>query len=123
MNFETDEALPPGDGDSREEIARLETRLEALAESLARCRKFRLASQAAIGAGGLWLVAALLGVVSFDPVALLLALAGVIGGTVMYGSNGTTTEQVETEMKEIETRRATLIGTLRLRVVSSRTLH
>ena len=123
MNFKTDEALPPGDGDRRDEIARFEAELEALTEQLARCRKFRLASQAAVAGGGLWFVAAVAGLVSFDPVALTLALAGVIGGTVMYGSNSTTTAECEAEIKEAEAKRAALIGSLRLRVVSSRTLH
>jgi len=123
MSLKTDEAQPPGDGDSHDEIARLEARIEGLSEQLARCRKFRLASQTAMALGGTWFIAVLAGLVSFDPVALMLALAAVIGGTVMYGSNSTTTAECESEMKETEAKRAALIGSLRLRVVSSRTLH
>lgn len=122
MDFETDEALPP-DGDRRDEIAGLEARLEALAEQLARCRKFRLAAQAAVAGGAVWLVAVVVGLVSLDPVALMLALAAVIGGIVLYGSNSTTTAECEAETKETEAKRAALIGSLHLRVVSSRTLH
>jgi len=106
------------DGDARQEIARLETRLEELADALARCRKFSLASQIAMAGGGLWLVATVIGIIGFDPVAMMAAIAGVIGGIVMYGSNRTTAEELATEMKEAEAKRAALIGALDLRVVS-----
>jgi hypothetical protein len=103
--------------DVRDEIARLETRLEELADALARCRKFRIAAQIAMAGGGLWLVAAVIGIIGFDPVAMMAAIAGVIGGIVMYGSNSTTAEELEAEMKEAEAKRAALIGALDLRVV------
>lgn len=121
MNFEANEAplFDIGDDDMHDEIARLEARLEELAESLARCRKFRLASQVAMAGGGIWLAAAVLGIVGIDPVSVMVAIAGVIGGTVMYGSNATTTEQFERETKEAEAQRAALIGALDLRVVSA----
>jgi hypothetical protein len=104
-------------GDARQEIARLETRLEELGDALARCRKFRLAAQIAMAGGGLWLVAALVGVIGFDPVAMMAAIAGVIGGIVMYGSNSTTAAELAAEAKEAEAKRTALIGALDLRVV------
>jgi hypothetical protein len=51
---------------------------------------------------------------------MMAAIAGVIGGIVMYGSNAATAEQVEAEMKKTEDKRAALIGTLKLRVVGGR---
>ncbi len=118
MDIEVNEALPfETAGDARDEIARLEARLEQLADSLARCRKFRLLSQVAMAGGALWLVTAMIGVVAFDPLAMMLSIAGLIGGAVLYGSNATTTDQFEAEMKKAEEQRARLIGTLRLRVV------
>ncbi|MCL2429817.1 MAG: hypothetical protein FWD12_11345 [Alphaproteobacteria bacterium] len=119
MNFEANEALSVdiGDGDMHDEIARLEARLEELTESLARCGKLRLASQIAMAGGGIWLAAAVTGIVGVDPVAMMVAIAGVIGGTVLYGSNATTTQQFEAEMKQAEAKRAALIGALDLRVV------
>jgi hypothetical protein len=104
-------------GDARHEIARLETRLDELADALARCRKFRLASQIAMAAGGLWFIAATVGVVTFDPAAMTAAIAAVIGGIVMYGSNNTTAAELNVEMKEAEAKRAALIGALDLRLV------
>jgi len=119
MTIDADETLPSDApaGDAREEIARLETRLEELADALARCRKFRLAAQIAMAGGGLWFAAAVIGVIGFDPAVMIAAIAGVIGGIVMYGSNSTTAEELDAEMKEAEAKRAALIGALHLRVV------
>jgi hypothetical protein len=120
MNIEADEALSfdADAGDVRKEIARLEVRLDELADGLARCRKFKLVSQIALAGGGLWLAAAIIGIISFDPVAFMAAIAGVIGGIVMYGSNTTTAQELEAETKEAEAKRAALIGALDLRVVN-----
>ena len=105
------------DGDPRDQIARLESRLEELAEALARCRKIKLISQIAIAGGGIWLLAVTIGIIGFDPMAMMAAISGVIGGTVMYGSNTTTSREIDAAMKEAEARRAALIGGLELRVV------
>ena len=105
------------DGDPRDQIARLESRIEELAEALARCRKIKLISQIAIAGGGIWLLAVTIGVIGFDPMAMMAAISGVIGGTVMYGSNTTTSREIDAAMAEAEARRTKLIGGLELRVV------
>jgi hypothetical protein len=105
------------DGDPRDQIARLESQLEELAEALARCRKIKLISQIAIAGGGIWLLAVTIGVIGFDPMAMMAAISGVIGGTVMYGSNTTTSREIDAAMAEAEARRTKLIGGLELRVV------
>jgi len=117
------EDAPPSeieDGDPRDQIARLESRLEELAEALARCRKIKLISQIAIAGGGIWLLAVTIGVIGFDPMAMVAAISGVIGGTVMYGSNTTTSREIDAAMAEAEVRRTKLIGGLELRVVGER---
>ena len=109
---------PSGDDDDpRAEIARLEAHIEDLAEALERCRKFILAARIAIAGGALWMVAATLGVIGFDTVALVWAIAAVIGGIVVFGSNQTTSQQIAADTKDAEAQRAQLIGGLRLRVV------
>jgi hypothetical protein len=105
------------DGDPRDQIARLEAHVEGLAEALARCRKIKLASQIAIAGGGLWIVAVTTGIIGFDPVAMMAAISGVIGGIVMYGSNTTTSQEIDAAMQDAEALRAELIGRLELRVV------
>ncbi len=105
------------DGDPHDEIARLELRIEELAASVERCRKFKLASQIAIASGALWMVATLIGAIRFDGVAMMAALSAVIGGIVVFGSNNATWSQVSAALKDAEARRAALIGRLELRVV------
>src|SRR5262249_16957850 len=85
INIGGNGALPfaADDGDPADEIARLESRLDELADAMARCRKIRLISQIAIAGGGIWLLAAAISVIGFDPMGLMAAIAGVIGGTVM----------------------------------------
>jgi hypothetical protein len=117
IEAENDGQLDIDDGDPRDQIARLEIRLEELAEAMARCRKIRLISQIAIAGGGIWMVAATIGVIGFDPVAFMAAIAAVIGGTVMYGSNTTTSQEIDAAIKDAEADRAELIGGLKLRVV------
>ena len=119
MNIEAEDARSSEieDRDPRDQIAGLELRLEELAEALARCRKFRLISQIAIAGGGMWLLVATTGVIRFDPIAMMAAIAGVIGGIVVYGSNATTSQEVDAEIKNAEAQRAKLIGSLELRVV------
>jgi hypothetical protein len=109
--------LETGDGDPSDEIARLEERLEELADAMTRCRKIRLISQIAITAGGMWMLAVTVGVLGFDPIAMMAAISGVIGGTVMYGSNRTTWREVDAAINDAEAKRAELIGRLDLRVV------
>jgi hypothetical protein len=111
MNIGGNGALPfaADDGDPADEIARLESRLDELADAMARCRKIRLISQIAIAGGGIWLLAAAIGVIGFDPMGLMAAIAGVIGGTVMYGSNTTTSRQVDAAIEKAEAMRAALI--------------
>jgi hypothetical protein len=123
MNVDADETLSfdACAGNPHNAIVLLEARLEDIAESLARCRKVKLASQIAMAGGGVWLAAMMIGLAGFDPVAMMTALAGVIGGTVAYGSNATTAEEFEAEMKEVEAKRAALISGLELRVVGNGT--
>jgi hypothetical protein len=119
MNIDADDAQPFGteDGDIRAQIAGLEIRLEELADAMARCRKIKLISQIAITGGVGWVVAVTIGAIGLNPMAMVAAISGVIGGTVVYGSNTTTWREVAAAMKDAEARRAALIGKLELRVV------
>jgi len=113
------------DSDFRDEIAQLEARSEALAESIERCVKISLAAKLTIAAGAIWIVLVLLGVIPFFPGTIIAALAAVIGGTVLLGSNATTWTQAEADLRAAETTRADLIGRMELHVVGeeSRTIH
>lgn len=111
--------------DVRDEIARLEGRIETLAVSIERCRKVSLASRIAILAGGAWLALTLLGLVTFTAALFFGAIAVTIGGIVLLGSNATTWNETAAALKQAEAARMTLIGQIELTVVddSVKLLH
>ena len=112
MKLGANGALPceTDDGDPADQIADLDSRLDELADAMARCRKIRLISQIAIAAGGAWVLAVAIGIIGVDPIGLMAAISGVIGGTVMYGSNTTTSQQIDAAIKKAEAMREALIG-------------
>jgi hypothetical protein len=100
-----------------EQIARLEADIGQLAEGLDRCRKAMLLSKLAIGAGGILMLAYFLGAMNFDPAILIAALAAIIGGVVVHGSNLSTSKQITAVMKAAETQRVNLIDMIDPRAV------
>ena len=107
------------DGDLRDQIARIESDIEQLAESLDRCRKAMLLSKVAITVGGILILAYFVGA-AFDHAILIAALAAIIGGVVVLGSNSSTSKQITTAMKAAEVQRAKLIDMIDLRAVGVR---
>jgi hypothetical protein len=105
------------DDDFRDEITQLEARSEALTESIERCRKISLAAKLTIAAGAVWIVLVLLGVIAFFPGTIIAALAAVIGGVVLLGSNATTWMQTDAALQAAEAMRTDLIGRMELPVV------
>ena len=105
------------DDDPRERISRLEAKIDALAESIERCRKIVVASKIAIALGATVLVLLLIGVVSFDPVVMMAAVIAFIGGIVVFGTNTSTSKQMAADMVRAEALRAGLIDSLELRRV------
>jgi len=69
----------------------------------------------AVAAGGILILATIIGAVGFDPTILIGAIAAVIGGTVVFGSN--TRKQTSADMKAAEAHRTELISTMDLKVV------
>ena len=114
----TEELLDP-----REAIAHLEGRIEALEAKLESCRKFAAAARCAMALGGVLLLGLMFGVMHFDPLAMTGAIAALLGGFVMAGSNGSTAKAAAAELAQAEADRAALIGSIDLRTVESPTLH
>jgi hypothetical protein len=119
MMSEPQHACPSetAEGDPRDQISRLEARIEDLAGVIESCRKLILISRVAIVAGGVSLLAITLGVITFDPVALMGATAAVMGGIVVFGSNTSTAKQAAANIKAAEALRTELIGKINLRPV------
>jgi hypothetical protein len=105
------------DGDLHEQILHIEAHIEELADVIESCRKIISISKAAIAAGGTLILVIIIGAVGFDPTVMIGAIAAVIGGTVVFGSNTSTLKQTMTDMKAAEAHRTELIGRMDLKVV------
>lgn len=113
------------ESDVHDAVACLEERIETLTASIERCRKISLGAKISVAAGAIWFALFLFRIVSFDATAFVAALAAVLGGIVLLGSNATTWAQTEADLHAAEVTRAELIGKIELRVVGeeARTLH
>jgi hypothetical protein len=105
------------DDDPREQISKLEVQIEELAGALERCRKVALVSKAAMVLGAIVLAATILGVVTFDPMAMVAGFAALLGGVVVFGSNTSTADQLAESLRNAEALRKALIGGLDIRLV------
>ena len=112
MNDTADTADDPHD-----QIARLESRIEQLAEALERSRKIGLFANVVLIGGVLWLAAGFFSYTSFAP-AMFGAITAVLGGLVLKGSNDSTMRQTRAALDAAEASRSELIGALSLRTVS-----
>ena len=103
--------------DPTDEISEIEGRIEELAEIAERCRKFILASKAAIAGGVALLLVAMLGLFGAGQSAALGSIAFILGGIVSFGSNVSTLRQTEAAISTAEALRSELIGGIDLRIV------
>jgi hypothetical protein len=104
--------------DPHDEIVRLEVRMEQLEAQIESCRKFVLIARVAVALGAALLAALMFGLIRFDPVAMAASIAAVLSGIVLGGSNSGTARQATAELAAADARRAALIATLGLRIVS-----
>jgi hypothetical protein len=110
-------SLRMADDDLRDQILRLEAHIDELTEVIESCRKAILVSRVVIAAGAMWLLAFTFGAIRFDSMAMIGALAAVIGATVVFGSNTSTSKQAAADIKAAEELRAELIDKINLRLV------
>jgi hypoxanthine-guanine phosphoribosyltransferase len=108
------------DTDPHDEIERLEAQIEDLTARIESCRKFILAGRIAVIGGGVLFVALLLDVIHFDLQLMMLAMASLLGGIVVWGSNSSTEKEAAAERATAEASRKALIGMMELRVVAER---
>ena len=106
--------------DLQRQVAELETEIERLSAIADRCRKIIAASKAAALAGGLLVVALVLGLLRFDPAVFVAALTALLAGIALLGTNASTLDELVTKMKAHETRRRELIDAMGLRLVDAR---
>jgi hypothetical protein len=103
------------DDDLHDQISSLEAHIDELTGVIESCRKLIL--KVAIAAGGIWLLAFTFGAIRFDSVAIIGAISAVIGGTVVFGSNTSTSKQAAADIKAAEALRAELIDKINLQLV------
>ena len=113
--------LPMSHEVNRDDIARIEERLEELAAAIEYCRKISLTAKIAVTTGAAWLALTVLGLVDFVPSLAVAALAAIIGGVVLLGSNATTWTQTESAMQASEALRTDIIERLELLPVGEAT--
>jgi hypothetical protein len=112
------------DTDPHDQIVRLEAHIEELAAKIEGCRKFILAAQIAMAGGGIVLVVMLFGAIRPDLTWMAGAMAALLGGIVVFGSNNSTAQEAASELAAAEANRAALIGSIDLRIVpAGETLH
>src|ERR1700726_1213683 len=112
------------DIDPHKEIVRLEAQIEKLSARIENCRKFILAGRIAVAIGVILLVALLLSVIRFDLQLMMLAMAALLGGIVVWGSNSSTAKEAGNELAPPGANRKAVIGLIDLRVVAEwPTLH
>jgi hypothetical protein len=110
--------------DPRDEIVRLELQIEALSARIESCRKFILAARMAVAGGSILLAVLFLGLIRFDPALMLAAVAALLGGIVIWGSNGSTAKEAAEQLAKAEANRRGLIGLINLRVIAEQpTVH
>jgi hypothetical protein len=63
-------------------------------------------------------LASVLGLIGFDSAAIVGAIAAVIGGVVLYGSNSSTSKEAMAAMKDAEKLRSELIDRIKLHTVA-----
>ncbi len=99
------------------QIATLEAEIESLSDRAERCRKIIMLTKVGALAGGLVLIALMIGLVRFSPVLLVAAIAALIGGIALAGSSQGTLEALRRSINERERLRTEIIDRLLLRTV------
>jgi hypothetical protein len=100
-------------------IERLEAEIEAMARTIAWCRKFIIVSKVMMVMGGLWLLAIATGIERFTPLALIFAITIAIAGIVGFGTNRSTAERAAERLEIAERLRSELIDRQRPEEVGS----
>jgi hypothetical protein len=98
-----------GSDELQKQIVQIDAEIEELADTIERCRRIILIAKVAIIAGGGLIFAVAIGAIRFDPTVMIGAIATVIGGIVVFGSNTSTLKQTASAMEVAKARRTLLM--------------
>ena len=102
---------------AHEEVALIETEIEALAEQIENCRKLSLVTKVAIMCGTAALVVLAAGLFGSSPLWLVLGVTGVLGGSALLGSTRATMQRLQERLLDHESKRAAIISGIDLRIL------
>jgi len=95
-------------------VEELEIRIEELIEAIARSRRLTAGGRAALIAGPALLACLMLGALDFTPARMIGAIALGVGGCVLMGSSGASTNELERLLKLADAERRAAIDALEL---------
>jgi hypothetical protein len=108
------------ENDLSEQVSRLEDKIKQLNAAIETCRKLQFASKIVLAAGFVLVLSLVLGIVRAEPLAIVTAIAALVGGTVLFGSNASTWTQTINEIRVAEAKIAELINGAELRLVTEK---
>jgi hypothetical protein len=97
-----------------EPIDELEIRIEELQEAIARSRRLMLAGRACAVIGPTLLACFALGLLTFTPLRMIIAIVLGVGGVVLMGSSRASTDELALALKRTEEERRAAIDALEL---------
>jgi hypothetical protein len=106
------------DNDLSEQVSRLEDRIKQLRAAIETCRKLEFLSKIVLAAGAALVLSLLFGIIRAEPLAIVTAIAALVGGTVLFGSNASTWTQAATDLKLAEAQINELIDGADLRLAT-----
>jgi hypothetical protein len=117
VDYRMDDDPEGPDQDPAVEITRLEAEIDRLARVTESCRKVILIAKVAMALAVLVLLVTVTGLIRVDQIVPLAAVAAILGGITVAGSNARTLREVTANMRAAEARRAELIGELQFSAV------
>jgi hypothetical protein len=105
--------------DLQDQIASLEAEIELLSERAQRCRKIIVLGKVGTVAGGLLLVALLVGLVRSNAVLLVASITALLGGVALSGTSQGTLDVLRASIDERETLRTEIIDRLELHTIDT----
>ena len=99
-----------------EDVALIETEIEALRERIESCRKLSLVTKAAIAFGIAALVLLAAGMFGYSPLWFVLGVTAVLGGSALLGSTRATMQRLCERLDQLDSNRNAIISGLELRM-------